>query len=212
MSTPFTGECALILENNGAQTVISGIKSWSSIASQTGYESAGWSNVTIPTTTADGTYLFYAATRNPSLNDTWNEVRGVMGATNKYYCTVADGQATFTSYWGNSIDVTASVEVVHDLYSSLTGNFKLTYQNTNTSHDYYGNVSIALVSGDDIVSLLSTNSIFMTAGQAATTVDVATTISSDITAGSYQICAVAQWNGSYARLSDEIDVTINSYS
>ena len=213
MSTPFDGEAAIILDINGTQNVISSIYTFpQTMYSQTGYEQLTWNAFNFPTEYGDGTYLLYAATRNPSKNTTWDQVRGVMGADYKYYCTIADGQVTLTPYWGDNIDVSATLDVTHALYSGKTGNFTLTYQNNSSSRYYYGNISIALIQDDKIVSLLSTNEIFMTPSQAATSVEIATTIDSSISTGDYQVCPIATWGSGYVALGNTVDVTLNAYS
>ena len=225
MSAEFTGDIALIFEQDGIQNVISSGSFSSSVPTQEGYETIGWSNFnsssTLPTDLAAGNYVFYAATQSTAKTESkWSPVRGIMGSPTKYNVVVTDSEAIFTPYWGTSIDVTASVEVLHDLYIGKTGAFTLTYANTSSSREYYGTISIALYQDGSMVTLLSSNDVYMTAGQSATTDDVVITIESDsddeeettLSAGTYQLCPVAEWNGGYVKLAADQDVTLNTYS
>ena len=213
MSTPFNGEIAYVLEQGGVQTVISSAYKFpNTINTQAGYKTFAMNAFNFPTNLSDGTYVFYAATRNPSKGTQWNEVRGEMGSTSKYYCTIANGQVSFTPYWGANINITAQVDVTHALYSGCTGNFTLTYQNNSSTQDFYGNIYLALMDDDDVVSVLSTNTIYVVAGQTATTVDIATTISKTVPTGSYTICALANWDDDYIEISNPVSATINAYS
>ena len=228
MSSSFTGDIALIFEQNGTQTVISSGSFSQSVPTQEGYQSIAWSNFnsssTLPTTLADGNYVFYAATKSTAKTEsTWSPVRGIMGSNTKYNVVVANSVATFTPYWGTDIQISASVDVLHDLYIDKTGEFTLTYQNNSSSSEYYGTISIALLSEGSIVTLLSSNEVYMTAGQTSTTADVAVTIEDDsdsdsssststLSAGTYSICAVAQWGDGYVELGTPQSVTLYTYS
>ena len=128
MSSSFTGDIALIFEQNGTQTVISSGSFSQSVPTQEGYQSIAWSNFnsssTLPTTLADGNYVFYAATKSTAKTEsTWSPVRGIMGSNTKYNVVVANSVATFTPYWGTDIQISASVDVLHDLYIDKTGEF-----------------------------------------------------------------------------------------
>lgn len=213
MSTTFDGELAYVLEQSGVVTPISPTYKFSeTIDTETGFSAISWNSFNLPTSLADGTYVFYAATRNPDKNTNWDEVRGSIGSTSKYYCTIANGEATFTSYWGTTATISAEVEVVHALYSGRTASFTLTYQNNSSTEDFYGDIYIALMSGDNVESILSTNSIYIAPGQAETTVDISTTIDTLITVGSYTICPLVQWSGSYTEIGTPVSATINAYS
>lgn len=218
MSTTFTGELALILEDTeGNQTVLGNTYTLKNQETNEDIKSLPWSNVnsslTFPTGLSDGAYLFYAATRNPSKNTSWDMVRGEMGSTSLYNCIVTNNQATFSPYWGTNIDVSASLTLAHDLYAGLTGDFTLTYQNNSTSRNYYGTISIGLINNNNqLIDLISSNDVFMTAGQGATTVNISEDIDSSITPGTYKIAPVAYWGTSYVLLSTPISTTINSYS
>ena len=102
------------------------------------------------------------------------------------------------------------------MYYGKTGEFTLTYANTNTSREYYGTISIALLQDGSIVDYLSSNDVYMTAGQAATTDDVSVTIesssSTELSAGTYQIAPVAEWAGEYVFLGAEQTIELYTYS
>ena len=221
MSSEFTGNIALIFDQNGTQNVISSGSFSSSVPTQEGYQSIGWSSFnsssTLPTSLTPGNYVFYAATQSTASTESkWSPVRGIMGAPTKFNVVVTDTEATFTPYWDSNIDITATLEVVHDLYIGKTGEFTLTYANTNTSREYYGTISIALLQDGSIVDYLSSNDVYMTAGQAATTDDVSVTIesssSTELSAGTYQIAPVAEWAGEYVFLGAEQTIELYTYS
>lgn len=222
MSSSFTGDFALIFEANGVQHVISSFSLNQTIPTQSGVETLPWSNfqpnAVIPTSLADGNYVFYLATMGTTKNEnSWSPVRGIIGSKAKYNVTIANNTATFIPYWGNKSDVAATIDIEHALYIDKPANFTLTYQNTNNEREFYGTIAIALIQNSTIIDFLSSNDIYMAAGQGATTTDIAITLGENtengtLTAGDYQITPVVQWQGNWYSVGSSQNATISDYT
>ena len=209
MSTNFPGgELAIIADLNGVQTVL-GKTAVSSVKAGYGASTLTISNVTFPSSLATGTYLVYAATKASGVTNSWSRVRGMMGENTQYYATVSGSSVTLTDYWGK-IDLTATVDIKHDLYCTLIGDFTMTIDNNSSTQEYFGEVGVGFVSNGSLVAVVDPLQIYMSAGETALALTVSDTLSSTITEGTYDIYPVAQWGSTYYTIGDGQSVTVNS--
>ena len=208
MSTDFPGgEIAIIAELNDGQTVLA-TKEASAISASAGYTSYSFNSVTFPASLQTGTYLIYAATKATG-EASWSRVRGFMGAATQYYATVSNGAATLSNYWGK-IELGATVDIKHNLYCSLIGNFALTLDNTNAEQEYFGQVGIGFISDNSLVSVFNPLQVYMSAGESGLALALSDTLSSAVTAGTYDVYPVAQWGDEYYLIGDAQSVTVSA--
>ena len=209
MSTNFTGgELAIIAEINGVQTVLA-TQTLPTIKAGYGIASFSMSSVTFPSSLSTGTYLVYAATKASGVTNSLSRVRGMMGAATQYYATVSGSSVTLSDYWGD-INLAATVDIKHDLYCTLLGDFTMTINNNSNTQEYFGEVGVGFVSNGSLVAVVDPLQIYMSAGETALALTVSDTLSSTITEGTYDIYPVAQWGSTYYTIGDGQSVTVSS--
>lgn len=211
---------AVIAEKEGKQSILGQIALATMINTYEGYNTFSLSNLKIPNDFADGTYSVYVATKDER-EATWSRVRGYVGSDAQLILVVAGNKCTLTPFSGNlsrEEDIEVSVELVHNLYSGLKGDFKMLVSNKSASDEYYGLVGVALFKADKEPSFVAivgdvqveikpgtVNRELAVAGDLAVTKNYVTT---NIPAGDYYICPCIDWGGFTYTIGELTPVTI----
>lgn len=211
---------AVIAEKDGKQSILGQIALATMINTYEGYNTLVLSNLKIPNDFADGTYSVYAATKDER-EATWSRVRGYVGSEAQLILVVAGNKCTLTLFSGNLSyreDIEVNVELVHNLYSGLKGDFKMLVSNKSTSDEYYGLVGVALFKADkeqNFVAIVGDVQVEIKPGtvnrELAVSGDLAVTengVTTNIPAGDYYICPCMDWGGATYAIGELTPVTI----
>ena len=87
----------------------------------------------------------------------YSKVRGNVGSVVEYNVSVEGNVCTLTPYSGNLDlkNIHGALEATTNLYSGMTGKFKLTVSNSDNDSEYYGMGGILLLSNDATPQLLA---------------------------------------------------------
>ncbi len=212
MSSTFTnGQLGLVLERDGEMTVIDKID-FPTCKSHSGYESMSWSNFNsnfvFPHNIPDGVYSFYVASRVKNIDNEWSRALCLPYTNGIYKLIVQGDNISIEDYWGE-LEVTGSLEVQHNLYSTYTGDFILNCTNHNNSKPYSGNVAVGFYQGDKLISTVGVKEIYLEAGQ--TNVEIALSGKlTNVPAGNYTIYPIAKWGSENKIFGDPITVAVSS--
>ena len=211
---------AVIAEKDGKQSILGQIALATMINTYEGYNTLVLSNLKIPNDFVDGTYSVYAATKDER-EATWSRVRGYVGSEAQLILVVAGNKCTLTPFSGNlsrEEDIEVSVELVHNLYSGLKGDFKMLVSNKSASDEYYGLVGVALFKADkeqNFVAIVGDVQVEIKPGtvnrELAVSGDLAVTengVTTNIPAGDYYICPCMDWGGATYAIGELTPVTI----
>ena len=211
---------AVIAEKDGKQSILGQIALATMINTYEGYNTLVLSNLKIPNDFVDGTYSVYAATKDER-EATWSRVRGYVGSEAQLILVVAGNKCTLTPFSGNLSyreDIEVNVELVHNLYSGLKGDFKMLVSNKSASDEYYGLVGVALFKADkeqNFVAIVGDVQVEIKPGtvnrELAVSGDLAVTengVTTNIPAGDYYICPCMDWGGATYAIGELTPVTI----
>ena len=151
------GLISVILENQaGEKQVLYEELFKDVIKTNYGFNKIVFSDVKIPSETEDGNYKLYIATKEVREKD-YSKVRGNVGSIIEYNVSVKDNVCTLTPYSGNLDlnNIHGVLEATTNLYSGMTGKFKLNLSNSDNDSEYYGMGGILLLSNDATPKLLS---------------------------------------------------------
>jgi hypothetical protein len=218
MSMKFrNGQLGLIAEKDGEQSALWKI-SLSDVDTNYGTRSQTFSNLTIPTDLADGTYSLYVATKD-GRETAWSRIRGYLGSEVLFILVVNGNKCTLTPFGGNlslKEDIEVSVKLVHSLYSGLKGDFKILVSNQSVSDEYYGLVGVALFDKNtDFVAIVGDVQVEIEPGtvdrELAVSGNLAVTknsVTTNIPAGEYYISPCIDWGGGTYAIGESTPVTI----
>lgn len=143
------GKLGLVAEKDGVQTVLGAVIMPEDVPSLVGYR-VPLNNCKVPAELADGTYTLYPASREE--RDTrWRRARAPFDVVTMFTLTVNGDECTMLPFTMFDIDrdMSASIEVLHNLYSGHKGAFRLTYENLGTKGEYYGMTAVAFLEEDN---------------------------------------------------------------
>lgn len=151
------GIISVILENQaGEKQIISSDLIDEAIGTNYGSSKAVFNDVKIPAETEDGNYKLYVATKEIREKE-YSKLRGNVGSIVEYNVSVEGNVCTLTPYSGNLDlkNINGVLEATTNLYSGMTGKFKLTVSNSDNDSEYYGMGGILLISNNATPQLLS---------------------------------------------------------
>lgn len=143
------GKLGLVAEKDGVQTVLGAVIMPEDVPSLAGYR-VPLNDCKVPAELADGTYTLYPASREK--RDTrWRRARAPFDVVTMFTLTVNGDECTMLPFTMFDIDrdMSASIEVLHNLYSGHKGAFRLTYENLSTKGEYYGMTAVAFLEEDN---------------------------------------------------------------
>lgn len=151
------GVISVILENQaGEKQVLYSDVIEEAIKTNYGSNTVVFDDVKIPAETEDGNYKLYIATKEIREKE-YSKVRGNVGSVVEYNVSVEGNVCTLTPYSGNLDlkNIHGALEATTNLYSGMTGKFKLTVSNSDNDSEYYGMGGILLLSNDATPQLLA---------------------------------------------------------
>lgn len=212
MSTTFRGSFGLVLEKDGRQTVLSTYKYDGAISTNSGFRQIPWRQVdgklSFPTGLSDGDYMLYVATRADEREDYWSRVRGEMGANTQYNVHIEGNQVQIASYWGD-LNVDATIEVLHNLYSGKTGDFVLNLSNLSPEQEYYGQIGVAFIVGGQFVAVVGGKQILLNSGEQGRVVNISDALVG-ISPGDYKVYPAVTWGPYMFAVGQPVAVTVAS--